>query len=427
MTYVFVVFLARFMSVDDFGYIGAVFSASLLLSVFASFGQQQALVRYIPALRNDQNTSGIHAFVAQSLKVVTISNLVMWACLCIGLFAASAANLVDNVSVLALGLLIVPLTAFVDFLAYLVRAHKGVLLAVMPKDILWRLISLAILAVVFFSNGRQDLPLTFVFGVLVAVLALIIVTTALLAPTLYGTPTIYQILKRQTGEFDRSEWSKSNIPFSVTSVASVVFASVDVVIVAILLGPGIAGLYFAANRIAQAPGFFQQSYNVVSGPIFAEHAATGDHDALAVAAQNATAFTFIPTIVTCAILAFFAEPILSLFGPDFVAVRPTLFVLLATALANVFFGQSDLLLTMCKLEKSAMKISLWSTILGVIFIVTGAILADELGAAIGTFVSVVIRKVWFWRVATQQLNIWCDVISTVETVFKKERNSGRAN
>lgn len=427
MTYVFVVFLARFMAVDDFGYVGAVFSASLLLSVFASFGQQQALVRYVPALRNDQNIPGIQALVAQSLKIVTLGNLAVWACLCIGLLAAQTAGIIDHATVLALGLMIVPLTAFVDFLAYLVRAHKGVLLAVIPKDILWRLISLAVLAVIFFANDSQDLPLTLVFGVLVSVLVVIIVATALIAPSLYRTPTLGQILRRQTGEFDRAAWSKSNIPFCVTSVASVIFASVDVIIVALVLGPETAGFYFAANRIAQAPGFFQQSYNVVAGPIFAERAAAGDQTALAAAAQNATLFTFIPTAVVCSILAVIAAPVLGLFGPEFAAACPALYVLLAAAVANVSFGQSDLLLTMCNHEKPAMKISLWSTILGVLFIVIGAVLADELGAAIGTFISIAIRKFWFWHVATQKLNIWCDVISTVQTVFKKERYSGRAN
>ena len=50
LSYVFVIVMARLMTVADFGILGTLMSASLLLSFTASFGQQMALLRFVPPL-----------------------------------------------------------------------------------------------------------------------------------------------------------------------------------------------------------------------------------------------------------------------------------------------------------------------------------------------------------------------------------------
>lgn len=418
MTYVFVAGMARIMLVPDFGVMGTVFSASLLLSVFASWGQQQALVRFLPPLLREGRQGEILSLVRRALQVVVIGNLSLWFVLLAGVFVAAALGLLDRPGVLALGLVIIPLTGLVDFQAYLARAHKLVILAVVPKDIAWRLVSLVVLYG-FAISGQGTVGLQLVFLVLVAVLAVIVVTTVALGPRIWGLPRSSDVLAARDINFDEARWRASNFPFWVTSVSAAIFTNVDVLIVAALLGPESAGLYFAANRIAQAPGFFQQSYNVVVSPIFAEHAAAGETAALRRATLQATILIFLPTIALSFALAVFAEQILAIFGPDFRAASTALQILLAARVLNVAFGPADLLLPMSGHERIAMWISIWTTVSGVGVVALGIYFGGVDGGAVGVLVSMIGRKVWFWLEAMHRVRVRSDVVAAAQDLVTR--------
>lgn len=420
MTYVFVVIVARITSVPDFGLLGSVFAASLLLSVLASYGQQQALVRYLPPLLRAGDSVAVASLVRRSLGIVLAGNFALWTGLALGVALAGRSFGIEAEGALILGLLIVPLTGLVDFQAYLARAHKVIVMAVMPKDILWRLLSLMLLGPFAIALGGP-VPLWIVFAVLVAVLGLIVAANAVIGPHRYGMPKLEALRAAPKAAFDVASWKSSNFAFWVTSVSSVALVNVDVIVVGALVGPEAAALYFAANRIAQAPGFFQQSYNVVISPIFAEHAASGDRAALSAAAFEATRHTFWPTLVLSLALAALAEPVLGLFGMTFLAAQTLLWVLLLAAVANVAFGSADLLLTMAGQERAAMRVSLVSTLFGVIAIVIGVLLWQSIGGAVAVLISVLLRKFWFWRKAAHLLAVRSDIVSALWAKAQERR------
>lgn len=413
MTYVFVVFLARFTSTKDFGFIGIVFSSSLLLSVLASYGQQQALIRFIPSLIQKGNTAGVFALVAAALRLMCLGNVILWGVLCLTLLVAYALGFFGPPWALMLGLVIIPLTAAVDFQAYLARAYKGVILAVVPKDILWRLLSLTVLAIIFWVNGKSPIPLYLVFSVLVVVLGMIVVAITFLAPRLNGTPRLKDLTNTNASAFNKEEWRASSRPLMLTSFTALVFSNLDVLIVSLFLGAEMAGLYFAANRIAQFPRFFIQSYSVIVGSLISEAAAAGSRSELQSIVSQATLFTFAPTLASSALIALFSTQILQLFGSEFVSITTPLYLLLLASVFNAAFGHTELLLTMSGHERVAMKLSLWTVGIGLALLLVGTWQLGATGSAGAIALAILVRKLLFWRAAVEHLAVRSDFISAI--------------
>ncbi len=124
-----------------------------------------------------------------------------------------------------------------------------------------------------------------------------------------------------------------------------------------IIGPQEAGLYFVANRIAMALGFFQTSQNMVITPAIAENWAAGRPEACAAIARQAAWAMTQPTLVFGIAICIFAVPVLGLFGSVFHDAKFVLWLLVAAATINAAFGPGDIVLNMCGREIAAQRIA----------------------------------------------------------------------
>lgn len=411
LTYAFVVAMSRMTTVADFGILGTVMSASQFISVAGSFGQQLALIRFVPPLLARDEPRAAHDIVARGAKLTVMINGLLWLAIATALLVAGALGWVARAPLIAFGLLMMPLTAVIDLQASLARSYKLILLAIVPKDVLWRIISLLLIVAVLLLLHTGRLPLWIGFAIMVATLAGLIVAAQLIGQTRHGLPSIAQLRAPLADPEAVAQWRAAKVPLWLVSVSSTALGNIDVIITAILLGPEPAGIYFAANRIAFAPIYFQQSYNIVIGPILSEHHARGNPGAAEQAARSAAVQIFVPTVLASAVLAAAAPLVLGLFGHEFVAGVPVLYLLIAATVANTAFGPVDMVLNMCSEERLSMHIGVAMLVLAAALIAILGYIGGAVGVAIGVLVSIIARRWLQWLAVERKVGMRIDVVS----------------
>ncbi|MDQ0092666.1 lipopolysaccharide biosynthesis protein [Paeniglutamicibacter psychrophenolicus] len=121
---------------------------------------------------------------------------------------------------------------------------------------------------------------------------------------------------------------------------------IDVIAVAVFLGPAAAGIYGAVNRCVRLGVMLEHTARLVTGPMMSASLATGDHDG----AQRLFGDTA-KVLVVCAwpfylTLAIFGPAVLSLFGPGFQAGAGPLAVICIVMMFAVSAGGVQSMLLM---------------------------------------------------------------------------------
>ena len=101
----------------------------------------------------------------------------------------------------------------------------------------------------------------------------------------------------------------------------------------------------------------------------------------------------------------FAQPILALFGSDFVTGHWVLKTLVMGEMINVLFGPVTFLLAMTGHQNQSAIVFGCSAIINVILNPIGIMLFGPVGAAISTFISMLIWKIWLSILASKLVGV----------------------
>lgn len=412
ITFGFVALLARLVSVEDYGIIGTIMAVSLLFSVIGSVGQQTTLLRFVPPALENGPESVQQKVSAHAFRLAILGNLTVFGLLEAGVALVGTRGLLPQWEVVLVGIAIVPLTGLVDMQSHLARAHGFVMAALLPKDILWRLVSGIIFLVVLVAVPGERLSLFTVLSVLVGVLSALVLGFGswLRKRTSFGG--FWWSWRSNPQLTTDSAQYKAKVPFWVTSISSVLFTNLDVVAVGVLFGAEPAALYFAANRVAMLPRLFLMSQIIVVGPVFASHHAAARTDHLQAIARSATMQAFLPTFACCALLFTFAEQVLWIFGPEFTEAAKLLQILLVAGVFNAALGPTDLAMKMCGHERMAMVAAVTGMIGGAIILGTFGVIGDTVASlAYGALASIVFAKLVSWALAYRMLGFSADALT----------------
>ncbi|MCO6184849.1 lipopolysaccharide biosynthesis protein [Rhizobium sp. L1K21] len=424
MTYVFVVIMARIMDVKDFGVVGTIMSGSLFFSVVGCVGQRMALLRFVPLELEKNPGQPPTALIANAFRLALIGNFLVYLILVLAVVIGQQMGKVENASLIAFGLLIVPLTGIIDMQAHLARSYKSLFLAIMPKDILWRLFSLMLVVPVFFVLG-EAIPLWVALVALFAVLVILIVGQGIVMQKYLGVPSFIGSMISGREALSDPAWKKSRVPFLVSSVAAQSLTSMDAALVGLFLGPHAAAIYFSANRLALMASFFAQSMNVVFAPEVSGNFHTGKKEEVRATTARATAVVFWPTVVVVAVLFLGGKTILSLLGPAYSEGYQTLSLLVLSSLVNAAVGAPEVILNMCGFEKYTMRVGVVTTTLAVILIYVFSLMYGIEGIAAAVLITTILRKIIMYYLCYVNLGFRTDIYSSMEIILKDRRKGRR--
>ncbi|MEL6815977.1 MAG: flippase [Cyanobacteria bacterium J06598_3] len=204
-------------------------------------------------------------------------------------------------------------------------------------------------------------------------------------------------VKLAVPEIKGKAWLKAALPFILIESIPVINARTDVLMLGSLRGVEAVGLYVPVNRGAQLITFILVAVGGTIAPTIASTYANGQMiDLQRLVTKSVRVITGVAFLFAVALIIL-GNRYLSLFGPEFVLGRRALFVLCIGTFISTALGLSYLVLNMTGHERFTALMSWFTTVLNVVLNavliplwgVEGAALATSSSLVIGSFISLI--------------------------------------
>ncbi|MGD1704415.1 flippase [Dapis sp. BLCC M229] len=386
-TYLTQVFLAQWMGKTEYGIYEYVLSWSLVLAIPASLGLPRAVLRFISEYRVREEWAELWGLLLSSWQFTVGIGLL----LCLG--TTEIISFLDRhhsfpyASVLLVGIWLVPLQALIQLQEDMVRGVDNIPLAYGPSKILWPLFVLGSGFFLFHQNHCLT-------GIQMTRMALV----TLLIVVVFQVGCLWFKLKEEIGQikpvYKPRQWLLVALPLFLNRTFEILLTQTDIIMVGVLVGAGAVGIYSAAAKTALWTAFFLHSINLATTPAYAILYAQGDREELQKVVAKVTLWIFVPSVTIAIILAIFAQPILSIFGPEFLVSHWSLKILIIGYLVDFLCGPVGNLMVMTGYQNQAVVVSGFCAFMNVGL---NAILIPQFGvegAAISTTLTLVTWNVW---------------------------------
>ena len=344
IAYLSQILLARWMGAHDYGIYSVAWTWVIVLGLFACIGFSSSPNRFIPEYIKANDISRLRGFLfASRVGALTAGTLLaLLALSAVWLFQDRIAP--DYVHPLLLILCALPLFALGGVQDGIARSYDWAYLAMLPTYI-WRplTITLLILVLLLFHGGVS------------AFQAAAVAVVATWGVALYQFSALDRRLRQTTPAASRTvdakTWLAVSLPMLLVEGFLQLITSADVIMVSFWHAPNEVAIYFAASKTLALVHFVYFAVRAASAHRFSGYIHSNDRAGLAAYVQQASRWTFWPSLAAGLGLLLVAPLLLSLFGQNFESGYPVLAVLLLGVLARASIGPADALLTMSGQQK----------------------------------------------------------------------------
>jgi O-antigen/teichoic acid export membrane protein len=375
------IYVARHLGSEGLGIFSMLEGAMGILAGLLALGLAPTLLRFTPDHLEQQRYDWIRQLVRKGLLMLVGLSAVA----CLLLFAAWP--LVRQLwpalepwrtVVLWTGLL-VPLSLLSFFLQQGLRGFQDIRYVVIGASFL-QLAVKALTTVVLFSFGLELLG--YVWAVLLS-LAVVVLWSAL------GLRRKLQALPQQTGGEPApvAAWREYAAVMYSGSLLGMGAAYLDRFLLALVAGAHPVGILMIVKQLQQLPAVFMQMFLSIAAPMLAAAHSRGDTGELQHIYHVTTDWVVRLSLPLLLYFAVFAESLLHLYGSSFAAdgMAPLRILLLAQAV-NLGLGPVGQLMYMSGLEKAALRIATWHTLVNGIGLVVLVPLLGLSGAALAVLI-----------------------------------------
>ena len=339
LVYVTQVLLARWMGDFEFGIYVYVWTWVLLIGGLADFGLASAAQRFVPEYSDGKRPALLRGFLSASrwLTLATATAIAVVGCLVIQI----ASNWINRYEIVPLYLACacLPLFALTRVQDGIARSYNWANLALLPPYVLRPVLLLACMAAAYAVGFGND--------------AVTAMTAAVIATWAAGAVQLLMLdrkLLREVGSGARNyevrTWFSTAIPILMVESFYLLLTSADVLLLQQFREPNEVAIYYAAARTLSLVAFVYFSVSAATAHRFSQYHASGESQRLSDFIAQSIHWTFWPSLAaTVAILAL-GYPFLLLFGPQFVAGYPLMFILAIGLLARASVGPAERLLNM---------------------------------------------------------------------------------
>lgn len=362
LTYLTYVVLSRTMTPDEYGHFAFGLALATVLAIAAGIGQPVAVLRLWPqhsvAGRREQALEAIEA----GASITILAALAIAAGLCLLVYSATAlfSFSVTVNHFYAAAILVLPM-ALAEYNSSALRAQGSLWSALVPRDILWRLILpgavMALFALGIVLSGPDALVLA--AGLLAAMLML----------QFWQAGRRNYALRPALAPVSRywKQWGGISRWLMLGALIETATLNADVVLVGLMLDLESSGIYFNAFRTAGLMTLFTFAIELVIAPMVAQHYHAGDmRKAQAITALCAWAGFAFSLVIFAAFLGW-GDWILSFFGPAYAEASLVLVLLSLGLLFDAATGPSKIVMMMTGSERA--YVALFGTIMGLGFVV----------------------------------------------------------
>jgi O-antigen/teichoic acid export membrane protein len=371
LTYLVPVFLARWMGKTQYGLYEYVISWSLVLAIPASLGLPRAVLRFISEYRVRQEWEALRGLILSSWQLTIGASFL----LCLGgielIYFLDRHDNFIYAPVLLAGIWLIPLQALIQLQEDMARGIDNISLAYGPSKVLWPLFVWGGGFFLFHHNSH----LTSIPMIRMALGMLFVVVV-------FQGIYLWFKFDREIGAiqplYQTRQWLVVALPLLLDRTFEILLIQTDILMVGTLLEAGEVGIYTAAAKTALWTSFILDSLNLVASPAYAILYARGDREELQKVTATVTLWIFAPSVAIAGTLAIFSQPILGLFGAEFVAAHWALKILLIGHLFDSLCGSVCNLMMMTGHQNKSVIVSSCCVVLNVGL---NTILIPKFGAA----------------------------------------------
>lgn len=392
------VFLARWMGSFEYGVFVFVWVWVLILGGLAPLGLSTAVIRLIPEFRATEDWSRLRGLLLGSRLIVTgVSTAVALTGLAgLALFGDAVASYYVLPAYLILFCL--PVYTLVDLQDGIARGYSWINIALVPPYVLRPLLILLGMLGAYWAG----LPMTAVTAAGAAIVACWI---SALWQLLILNRRIAESVQDGPREYEIGPWLTISIPILLVHGFELLLQNTDVLVLARYHAPSDVAIYFAALKTMGLISFVHFAVGTAAAHKFSALNAKGDSDALALFIRQAVVWTFWPSLIASVGLLALGWPLLWLFGAEFTAGYPMMFILAVGFLVRAAMGPAEYVLNMLGEQNRCAVVLFCAALLnlGLNFLLIPY--WGLAGAATATSVSITAAYVLFLLVARRRLGI----------------------
>ena len=396
--YVSQILLARWMGGFEFGVYVYVWTWLVLVAGLAPLGIAYSTQRFIPEYTAANDGDHLRGFLTGSRLLSLGLGL---AASCVGLaLILLLGDLIDAYYRLPflLALACVPAFALSSAQDGVARSYNWIFVALVPGFVAQPILVLAIIVTEHFEGFEVDAAVAMgatAVAIWTTVIVQAIVLQRRLRTQLAPGPARYEV----------GRWFKTALPIFMVDGFYFLLTYTDILVLKAFVDPAQIGIYYAATKTLVVISFIYYALSASFAHRFSEAHFSGRRDKLEAFIRDATRWTFWPSLVVALMLLALGKPILMLFGAEFTAGYPLLFVLVIGLLARASIGPGERLLIMVGEQRLCAMIYAAAFATNLVLCLTLVPEFGILGAAGSTAVALIVELVLLFVMTKRRLGL----------------------
>ncbi len=350
LSYVSQLLVARTIGAESFGIYSYVWAWVTMLAYLSTLGFHVSLLRFVPAYRANQRWALMRGVIQFSKRgTATVGLLVVL--LGAGIVMANHSSMKSELAITFLiGIVTIPIISQHQLNSSLVRAFGGIVKAIAPERVVRDGVLLVVVGLAAWSGSFAKDAKMAMAASLVSALATLALLRYFLRPL---RPTE---LYAENSAYSTREWLKPAIPVMFIVIADGLMSRSGVIALGMSGNTLDAGVFAVALSMSLIAALPRMAVSAAFAPNVSDLHTRGDQVGLQSLAARGSVLSTLGALGVATPLILFNEPLLALFGKDFVAGAPTVIILILGQVFAAACGPQQHLITMTGNERSAATI-----------------------------------------------------------------------
>ena len=410
------VLMARWLGSHEYGIFVWVWVAAIIFGGLSCVGFPSAVVKFIPQYLVEKNVNALRGLILGSRVA---STLVATLIAVVGIVAAYALDgqfsSIYTIPII-MAAICLPLLALSDVQNGVARAFSWADLAFSPTYLV-RPVLILIFMIAALWFGMAATATTALTAAIVATWVTTIVQTWVMNRRLRKT------VPAGSKTITMGTWILVALPIFLVEGFFALLTNVDIMIVGLYMAPQDVGIYFAAVKTLALVHFVYFAVKAGAAHHFSKYFTEGDTQRFDAFVRDTVKWTFWPSLLMAIVILVAGKILLSLFGEEFTAGYPLMFILAAGIVARAAVGPAEAVLTMSGNQNVCAALYGVSLTVNVLLNISLIPLYGLYGAAIATTITMMFEATSLYAITLRRLGIHMFIFSKVSYAASPSREA----